>query len=169
MLPQLQPKNAVPVAQHPASDTAVMMTAVNIDRRRPLLQSLLADVRATAAAADSHSSSSMSSFATALGDLGARFMNGSLNGGSGDSLDTAILDPVVQLRPSVGAPAASTFRESFPGFPSFGNFPSFAVVPLLPGDRLNLSPRTRSRQLSQQKLRLAKSKSAADCPTDGFR
>jgi hypothetical protein len=94
----------------------------------------------------------MGGFATALG-FGTRFLNG--------DEDSAVI-----LRPSNGLAGTAAARESFPGFPSFGNFPSFALP--LPSDRLSLSPRTRSRQLSQ-KLRLAKSKSTADCPTDNYR
>ena len=165
MLPQLNLRyqNVEPSTHAQDSDTVVTMTAVNIDRRRqppPLLQSLLADVRAASGGVGDPSS--MGSFATALG-FGARFINGSLNSDTSDSDD-----PAVQLRPSAAGASAASLRESFPGFPSFGNFPSFAVPLLLPGDRLNLSPRTRNRQLSQ-KIRLAKSKSAADCATDGFR
>jgi len=143
--------------------TNATMTSTNVERRRgppppPLLQSLLDDVRAASGVTDPASKSSlfqqpMGGFATALG-FGTRFLNG--------DEDSAVL-----LRPSNGlAGTAAAARESFPGFPSFGNFPSFALP--LPGDRLSLSPRTRSRQLSQ-KLRLAKSKSTADCPTDNYR
>jgi hypothetical protein len=164
--------------EQPPADTTVTMAAANIERRRPpLLQSLLEDVRAagggdpTAAAAKAGSSSlfhqPMGSFATALG-FGARFIGNGL--GSEESNDVAggLDDHFVQLRPSTGGSSTAGLRDSFPGFPSFGNFPSFAV-PLLPSDRLNLSPRTRSRQL-RQKVHLAKAKSATDSSTaDSYR
>ena len=59
------------------------------------------------------------------------------------------------------APHAGGIRDSFPGFPSFGNFPSF--TPLLQSERQFPSHlRDKSRAAAIHKQRLAKSKSAVD-------
>ena len=60
-----------------------------------------------------------------------------------------------------GAHQPGGIRDSFPGFPSFGNFPSF--TPLLQGERqFPTHLRDRSRAAAIHKQRLAKSKSSVD-------
>ena len=55
-------------------------------------------------------------------------------------------------------------RDSFPGFPSFGNFPSF--TPLLAGERqLPAHLRDKNRASAIHKARLAKCKSSLDYPS----
>ena len=67
-----------------------------------------------------------------------------------------------RLRQQAGqAHQAGGIRDSFPGFPSFGNFPSF--TPLLQGERqFPIHLRDRSRAAAIHKQRLAKSKSSVD-------
>ena len=71
-----------------------------------------------------------------------------------------------RLRPEekslfAGAHQAGGIRDSFPGFPSFGNFPSF--TPLLQGERQFPSHlRDKSRAAAIHKQRQAKSKSSVD-------
>ena len=68
-----------------------------------------------------------------------------------------------RLRQQTGAAhqAGGGLRDSFPGFPSFGNFPSF--TPLLQAERQFPSHlRDKSRAAAIHKQRLAKSKSSVD-------
>ena len=71
-----------------------------------------------------------------------------------------------RLRPEdkalfAGAHQPGGIRDSFPGFPSFGNFPSF--TPLLQGERqFPTRLRDKSRAAAIHKQRLAKSKSSVD-------